>query len=118
MENLQDAIKEMLQNTVTGKITWNAINPNAVRWVKTVPPNNTLVTLQKQGIPNASTERFILTIGYQPANPQNPPIQINSSEDPSIAPLLSQIFALATKEASRSVEQKKIDAIKKLMQGL
>jgi len=102
----------MLEKTTNGNIKWQVLNPNAVRWIK----GTTTVTLQKMAVPNNS--RFQLSIVPQPMTPQNPSVVINSTEDESITPLLASIFEAATREASKSDALKKIDVIKKLLDGI
>src|SRR5579871_6639000 len=105
MENnkfIEGALTSFLTKTREKKIPWIIINPNALRWIKQSPNTQPItVTLQKQVNaaavqPNTfsvtPSTSYVLTI----QQPPNTAIQINSSMEPTMKEILSQLFQNAT----------------------
>jgi len=111
---IDQVLSELLQKTNEGKVPWVLVNPNAVRWTKQDKMPPTIVTLQKQPVTvptNPSIrENFVLTIQAPPAIS----IQISTMVDQSKREIFSQLF----KQAIIVANDKTIEILKSLLQGL
>jgi len=132
---IKETITGLLQKTIEKKVKWTVVNPNAVKWEKKDTIEKTIVTLQRQPSPNPNIkEIFILTIQTLKNPPPRPagvarpaiqrpttsssPIQISSGTDPSLKEILSSLYAEIFKEVSRQEEEKKLEIIKNLLNGV
>lgn len=118
MENneiINETLNELIQKTAERKILWTIVNANALRWVKPEQPRPTTVTLQRQPSPNPEIkEIYILTI-------QSPPkgaIQFSSITDQFLKQSLANLFNVAIKETRNLADERKIETIKNLLNGL
>ncbi len=111
----QEVLADLLQKTIDKKIFWTFVNDNALRWIK----DNTHVTIQKQRVvTNAHivADNYILNIQYPLDTPMN--TQISSGAENSYKAILVQLFNEAMKENKRLENEKKLAAIKKLLDGI
>ncbi len=108
MESIEPQLKKFISKTTEGKIDWVLINPNAVRWVKTIGNRTTTSTLQAQGgLPNnPASKNFVFTI--QNNLPPTVILQINTVSDGRYKELLSQLFEIAI-QTSKNTSGKFLD---------
>ena len=133
---LRQIVYDLIQKTIEHKIIWTVTNPNVLRWVKQIPDGQTTVTLQKQPGPSPVVkEVYIMTIqsvrmiaprtnapnqqaGTRVTQLVENPIQISTLTDPSVSEVLKDLFSTGFSEAHRQDEERKIEALRKLLGGL
>lgn len=133
---LTKTVIELIQKSIERKIIWTVANPNVIRWVKQDQDDQTTVTLQKQPGPNPNVkEVYIMTIqsvrmvtirakvtgqesGTKVIPMPTPTIQISTMTDPSLSEALKELFFVGFSEAHSRDDERKVEALKKLLKGL
>ena len=102
METIEPQLQKFIDKTNNGNIAWIQVNPNALRWVKTLDGRTVTTTIQAQGgAPGTIAGRnYILTIQSSVIPPVM--LQVNSTTDAKYKSLLEKLFEVATLSAKNS----------------
>ena len=118
MENnmVYDLLKEFLSKTRERKIPWAHINPNAVRWIKMSTPQPTTTILQKQigSSVTAGAVTRVETYVFTVQTPPNTSVNITTTSDKNLLPILKELFD----EASISASDKTVETLQNLLKGI
>jgi hypothetical protein len=113
-EKMISMLKNLIQKTTEKKIDWKLINPQALRWTRTLDGKPVTVTLQTQERPTMSTPRRKSYYIFSIQSPQEALLQINSYKEADYHELLENLFIVAinfTKDSSAGLIDKLLDGI-------
>ena len=120
MNELNEYLFEIAQNSMRGEIPWNQPNPSTFLWLQETDSMSYQVTIQKAvkaGLRGFITERdsknenITYLFQVQDRNNKQTVISLSTSERPEVFPALEQIFH----GAERGIDVRSTNVLRKLL---